>query len=88
MTGAACVRCGGDATEGSLQHPYCLPCFKVAWSGDYSAYASWLDHGHLAGVGQADWRLLVVLLAIGFACLAVLCGLVWAAGWVLGSLLS
>jgi len=41
-----CVECGGDATEGSMQHPYCKECFSKIWNNNYNKYYTWLKKTH------------------------------------------
>ena len=34
-----CVHCGKDtATEGSMKHPYCKPCFRLVYDDDMARY--------------------------------------------------
>lgn len=47
-----CVRCGKDASEGSMKHPYCAKCFKEVWNNDYREYFRWLDNFHNVWKGQ------------------------------------
>lgn len=45
-----CVSCGDEATTGSMQHPYCQPCFSKRWK-DTATYADWLEEQHLKSFG-------------------------------------
>ena len=38
-----CVRCKGEATEGSMKSPYCKKCFKKVWDNDYDKYFKHLE---------------------------------------------
>lgn len=37
-----CVECGKQATEGSMNHPYCEKCFQKVFKGDYYKYIKFL----------------------------------------------
>ena len=37
-----CVKCGKEATEGSMKQPYCKKCFKRIWNNDYNKYMNQL----------------------------------------------
>jgi len=52
-TNAVCVQCNRvNATEGSMQHPYCKKCFKKIWNNDYDKYLFWLATEHNEGIFQ------------------------------------
>ena len=42
ITGFNCVECGKQATEGSMNHPYCENDFKKVFDNDYAKYTKWL----------------------------------------------
>lgn len=42
-----CVKCGSDATKGSLIHPYCKKCYKKLFNNDYNKYLESLKGIHL-----------------------------------------
>ena len=44
-TGAMCVKCGKEATEGSYKHPYCKKCFKEEFK-NYEEYAEFMRRTH------------------------------------------
>lgn len=46
IKGFMCVECGGNATKGSMQHPYCKKCFKEIFNNDYHKYANFLARTH------------------------------------------
>jgi len=41
-----CVKCFEEATEGSMQHPYCKKCFKEVWDDSNKKYLNWLEVKH------------------------------------------
>ncbi len=41
-----CVKCGKEATEGSMKHPYCKECFERVWKNDNIAFGNWLELCH------------------------------------------
>lgn len=41
-----CVKCGGNATEGSMKHPCCKMCFKKVWNNDTNKFLAWLSKLH------------------------------------------
>jgi reverse gyrase len=41
-----CVNCGGNATKGSMKHPYCKKCFKKIFNDDYDKYLHFLRRTH------------------------------------------
>lgn len=45
-TGFMCVGCGGNATEGSMKHPYCRQCFKKNFDNSYDKYWDWMHKHH------------------------------------------
>lgn len=47
ITGFRCAGCGGNATEGSMKHPYCKKCFKEVWDDDYEKYNKFMEYEHL-----------------------------------------
>jgi hypothetical protein len=44
--GLMCVDCGGNATKGSMKHPYCEKCFKKKFRDD-KAYVMWMEKYHV-----------------------------------------
>ncbi len=45
-TGLICVKCGGEATEGSMKHPYCKKHFKEEWNNNNNKYSKFLSTIH------------------------------------------
>lgn len=41
-----CVDCGGNATEGSMKHPYCKNCFKLKFKS-HKEYFEYLRLNHI-----------------------------------------
>ncbi len=70
MKGMICVGCGGDATEGSVQHPYCKKCFKQSFK-NYEEYWEWMDKEHDLGTTKAYFLLLFLMLVIVIAIIVI-----------------
>jgi len=70
----ACVKCGKQATEGSMQHPYCKECFENVWHGNYKAYNEFLkDHDYPLSEMNSTlaWLIFIPLVILGLPILAI-----------------